>query len=440
MTSTITSTNIIKLLSYFKAVSFSFPNCYFWHPKDFLDNIFNNQETNAEFTQLLTLSFHFFYFISTSSYLRNGFAYIPFREALENKENCSKILKLVLKYIFVLQLLSFYSNQLFSKNFTPFIFILKYRGLSQNGFHLLKKFSICQTPKTSGLNSLRLQNSLLDSSINASLNSNFTCVFWYDNLTKFNYGKLKFTHKIVDCTVEAKTIIPVVKYSNMTTKKCFPRISVFQNIVEFLQIQVLFGYFDALNSQLLLDQTNISNPIVMKDINRKYTFLPQKVHDFKCGNVIGCIHILIDLFTNSKNYTSPTDFVYLTVDYDVYWRISKILYSKTFEPYFAEPKKNLVLVLAPWHIYMNLSTAVWETFNPIILANLWIKYQRNDSLNRPPLNKQLDVWISIWKHRERIIKDLKLLTASSIKECLLKLVEELIPMVFFIYYHKFEQY
>ena len=211
--------------------------------------------------------------------------------------------------------------------------------------------------------------------------------------------------RIVDCTVEAKTIIPVVKYSNMTTKNCFPRILAFQNIVDFLQIQVLFGFFDAMNSQLLLDQTKISNPIVMKDINRKYTFLPQKVHDFKCGTLIGCIHILMDLFTNSKNYTNPYNFVYLTVDYDVYWRISKILYSTTFESYFLEPKKNLVLVLAPWHIYMNLSTAVWETFNPIILANLWIKYQRNDSLNRPPLNKQLDVWISIWKHRERIIKD-----------------------------------
>ena len=185
----ITSANITRLLSYFKVVSVTFPNCYFWHPKDFLDNIFNYPDTNVEFTQLLTLSFHFFYFISTSTYLRNRFPYIPFKEALENKDNCSKISKLVLKYIFVLQLLSFYSNQLFSKNFTPFLFVLKYRGLSQNGFHLLKQFSICQTPKTSGLNSLILQNSLINSSTNESINSNFTCVFWYDNMTKFNYGK-----------------------------------------------------------------------------------------------------------------------------------------------------------------------------------------------------------------------------------------------------------
>ena len=126
-----------------------------------------------------------------------------FYNALSSTDNWTK--QITLKFIFILQLFSFFTSQKFSKNISLLVFILRFRGLSVNGNSFLHKFGICQSSKNfkSRFSSIR-ETILLNSNNNYS---DGTFCYWFDNLTKKRHGKrLDYNNSShVKLTIEAKT-------------------------------------------------------------------------------------------------------------------------------------------------------------------------------------------------------------------------------------------
>src|SRR3990167_5066962 len=434
----ISSTIIQSVIEKYKYIcEISNQNTYFWHPNDYLYNIYHLQNNDLiEFKRDLNICFQFFLHISTSDYKKKRIQlnFPSFYNALSSTDNWTK--QITLKFIFILQLFSFFTSQKFSKNITLLVFVLRFRGLSVNGNSFLHKFGICQSSKNfkSRFSSIR-ETILLNSNNNYS---DGTFCYWFDNLTKKRHGKrLDYNNSShVKLTIEAKTQMSPFKVPFCSEKYLYKFIIknyLFETLLEEVDAVIKYNAIDCDINSILVDHLTITNPIMI-ETNSHYKFMPQAVHSYECGTLDGTLSILFSLSNELCEDSSENNYIFLSVDYDIYWRISKVLFSKTFTGLFKQLRTKLVLILAPWHIYYKLSSGVWKLFNNFFTSFVWLENYKGSALEDPPLNKQLPFWIAIWKYKKVLLLRIKHISTlnSNIKFLLKVLIKSLVPLVFFL--------
>src|SRR3990167_8269250 len=277
----ISSTIIQSVVEKFKYICNSNLNSYFWHPNDYLYYIYHSQNNDLiDFQRDLNICFQFFLHISSSDYQKKKIKlnFPTFYMALLSTDDWIK--QITLKFIFILQLLSFFTSQKFSKNFTLLLFILRFRGLSVNGNNFLHKFGICQSSKNFKVRFASIRETIL---LNACNNySEGTFCYWFDNLTKKRYGKrLDLNNSShVKLTIEAKTQMTPFKLPFWNDKYLYKFIfknCLFENLLEEVDNVIKYNAIDYDINSILLNQSTITNPIMI-DTNTHYKFMPQGFH------------------------------------------------------------------------------------------------------------------------------------------------------------------
>ena len=157
----------------------------------------------------------------------------------------------------------------------------------------------------------------------------------------------------------------------------------------------------------------------------KYDFLERDVLPFACGTLKGTISLIKYFFENE--YYKKDEFLLVVVDYDLYWRIFKLLCSNSICGSFPSLKKRLILIQGPWHIYKMICEATWEIYSPLLLARIWQKTFNTPVPEKPPLKKILFFYLSLisTSRRNRKWKS----SGNTLSRLIQILIYELIPLV-----------
>ena len=100
-----------------------------------------------------------------------------------------------------------------------------------------------------------------------------------------------------------------------------------------------------------------------------FQFLEADVLPVACGSLEGTVQMLKFL---QRNGLRNGVYGACVLDYDLYWRTFKFLYSSSCRGSFPQLRKQMIFVMGPWHIYKLLSEAVWSAYAPIIFAPMWL--------------------------------------------------------------------
>ena len=201
-------------------------------------------------------------------------------------------------------------------------------------------------------------------------------------------------------------------------------------IIEPLGLLISNGNYSTIKMPPLCDQQTLTNPI-RGEKRSPYKFCSMEVFDFKCGTVEGTLQILKTLI-EKQGGSNEKRYVFLVVDYDPYWRITKLMYSLSFTDSLKTVKERVILFQGPWHIFKTLSNSTWACFAPLILGDLWLSTNRFRCLNNAPLNEQLPFWIYLYSLRDEINKELDHCNGI-IKKCLKLLFFHYIPLVSYLF-------
>ena len=334
------------------------------------------------------------------------------------------------RFLFILHLVLQSRNQKNNSGLSTIWFMLNYRGLSYSGIHLLHEFGICPS-----VNTVKETTKILNQQFQPDLSSALA-VYWFDNLRRDLKGSSNsWQLERNNWTVKGATVIhgqqPI-----LFDEKSPPSlsISIFSEArVHQLQFQIANSPQSLLSLLPLASQTELRNPLRSRT-SEKFQFHPIDILPIECGTVAGTDKILMDaLEIACENVKSK--YVFLSEDYDIYWRIHKLCWSRSLVGSYPEVKKQIVLILAPWHIYKNLSCSVWKFFGPLILADTWLQTNRNRFLADADLNEQLPFWIAVYANEKKILQQIRnihqTVRSIALQTLLEALVSFFIPLVSF---------
>ena len=74
----------------------------------------------------------------------------------------------------------------------------------------------------------------------------------------------------------------------------------------------------------------------------------------------------------------------LVVDYDLWWKIQRMILSNSTIGCFRTLRKKTLLIQGPWHLNKVLSEAFWKAFGPIFVYRVFL---RTSSKNSPVASK-----------------------------------------------------
>ena len=338
-----------------------------------------------------------------------------------------QLIKLLNKFVLAINFLIFWRNQKDNTQISVLTFLLQYRGLSQSGVSILRQMNLAPCPKT-----MAVKKKMIREKYGLPSTDVHTRVFWYDNMYRSLKGFFYDRNQVNTCyTVCSQTIVnmdPILLDPNFLG---VPKVSSLFNRDFISQIQVEYrNSFCAFNFfKHIFAIPSITIPLKAFHNKTQYKFEELDLLPFPPGSISGTIKIFNHLKNqfmgiNSEYYT------FCTVDYDIYWRINRILYTNSLNrASFATVKRSMIVVLAPWHIIWKLSSKIWKFFLPSFIAQLIFSFDTRVSVNAS-FPTQLHVWMSLLKYKKLIIPVINNLTEShNFKQSLLYLIETLIPFV-----------
>jgi hypothetical protein len=170
---------------------------------------------------------------------------------------------------------------------------------------------------------------------------------------------------------------------------------------------------------------SLSNPIRVAD-SPKYQFLEVEVLPIKCGEYLGTLEVLNAL--KQKGFWNFDTIRPLVVDYDLWWRIQRMILSSSTIGCFSTLRKKTLLIQGPWHLYKVLSEAFWKAFDPLCVYRVFL---RTSCKNSPVASKTLELkqitetMIALWSWRRDHLLFEGLCHLARIKLAL----NELVPLV-----------
>jgi hypothetical protein len=154
-------------------------------------------------------------------------------------------------------------------------------------------------------------------------------MFWSDNLRRNLAGRLP-TDIRVDWTVIGYTQIPQCLLFN----EYFPSVKYFFNISVSSTISNLFLNLDMIIPMEILP-CSLSVPLRYKS-SVKFQFYEKDILPIACGTIFGTLTVLRQIMS----YNPSNEFTFLVVDYDIYWRIYKLMFSSSMIGCLSTVKKD----------------------------------------------------------------------------------------------------
>ena len=299
------------------------------------------------------------------------------------------------QFITILLLILFSRSHKCHGQLDALMFLLHYRGLSYTGLNLFSQMGFFVSPRSFKVHFDEFVDTLLPLPSAVS-------IFWFDNLVRqikgFREESIKDSH----------TVLGVISLPIAPLKYCYEKPAI-GDIFSPEAMQELQNMFVGCSSESIIDISDelwemdvLTVPLTCKK-EYSYNFREVDVLPIICGTGVGTSEI-IDYLRSALNVYSENVYVFLLLDYDLYWRVHKFIWSDSFLRNSLHTfRKRRLLLHAPWHIYKLLADSVWKTFAPLFLADLWLynTEQTNSCPRKPELKFYLFYYIAIWA----IIKD-----------------------------------
>ena len=287
-------------------------------------------------------------------------------------------------FCFLISLSVFIRFHKFTEFFKCFLFLLRYRGLSNTGFHVLQQLGMSPCVR-------------LIPKVISSVRSIWTpqrpthYVLWGDNLRRELKGRLPSLNREDHTVTGYVSLVNPLPFIN-------DRYSGSANIVDgkYLdQICLHLETTDFLKGPLsicveLLDRTRLSNPIRVPG-TPKFKFVGEHVFPFAIGTVYGTCKFLQMVHSRMEK----AHYTLIVVDYDIMWRIWRAFHSKDLIGPFDSLQSSCIFFQAPWHIYKRIAELVWKTFAPLVFADLWLIAYDKPCPAKPALRDMLPFFIVI---------------------------------------------
>jgi hypothetical protein len=358
--------------------------------------------------QLLMLSLFYFCKLSASDQNMRSLQDITAQQVLFSRD-----FRVCRSRFFVLLCgLVYFQSQKNTQGLSPLWFLLHYRGLSNTGFHLLHQLGLSPS-----VNSL--------TKIWDRVSKDFAAeppagqIIWADNLRRTLAGRLP-----QDCRVDWTVVGYVETPCSLLFDVNFPSVN------NFFDPQVT-----STMSRLIQDYSTIKlmeNPVDELSVplrvrnGIKYKFWEKDILPLACGSNFGTLSLLRYLVEQ----TFAGYYTVLVVDYDIFWRIHKWMFTKSVIGSLATVKQRFIILQGPWHIYKSLCEAVWSNFVHIVFAHLWIHVFQKPCPQTPPLKEILYFYIAMYHISKRIARDSWNFPSTNVYgTCILLLLYDLIPLV-----------
>lgn len=111
-----------------------------------------------------------------------------------------------------------------------------------------------------------------------------------------------------------------------------------------------------------------------------------------CGTLLGTLTLLQTVLS----YNSSNLYSILVVDYDIYWRIYKLLFTRSLIGSLSSAKQRLIVVQGPWHIYKSICEAIWDFYAPLLLSKIWLFVFEKACPQKPALKDMLLFFIYLF--------------------------------------------
>ena len=299
-------------------------------------------------------------------------------------------LKLQRRFLFILFLIIFFRSQKCYQALQPVFFLLHYRGLSHTGFHLLNQMGLSPTPKTV---SRSLQ--LFTSSLVVPLSEN--AVVWFDNIRRTLHGWVEENCQ-VDHTVLAQTFLSLqLPLLPTQIPDCIPE-TISRDLLLPIALMIRASNdINVLRPGSPLHNTDVlSNPLRVPG-SPKFVFREIGVLPIRCGEFLGTLRVLDHLKSiGFWNYPSIRP---LVVDYDLWWRIQRIILSESCVGGLETLRRKTLLIQGPWHLYKVLSEAFWKNFGHLFVYETFLASSTSNSptaSKTPDLKVITELMICMW--------------------------------------------
>ena len=349
---------------------------------------------------------------------------------LEKKKN-KLAEKYLLRFITMINIILFQRNQKNNNDINHLSLLLLKCGLSYNGIHVLHSLGLASSPKTFSKKLLGYKNEQI-------ITSNYTQIHWYDNI----YRTLQGYNKGASICYTAHGITEIIDSEP---------ICINNQMITIPSIKILFNNeFINYTNNIIKNKSDIDNYPLLNSLSHLYLplrapinyrtsgkiqFKAKSLLNFSPGCPYGTIKILKDLL-NTPNGLNSLKYSFLTVDYDIYWRLIRMFHSSSFiKPSFTKCKMKLILILGPWHILYNLFAKIWKFYLPYLFSFMYFTWRNTKATVDAPFIDQLHVFIALYKYRRSILHSIQRNAYKLSPLCLSFkwLIEYLIPTVLFYF-------
>ena len=295
-------------------------------------------------------------------------------------------------------------------------FLLHYRGLSNTGFHLLHEFGLGPTVRSLPV--------LFKSLVPDQMPPAPQAVWWFDNLRRKLAGNAPQPGERVDWTV--------VGYSALQIEESTPAFGDFWAFVDPLSDELVLELSEKLRESDQLDLTSEATyfynatrfSVPLRAENPcKYEFGRLDVLPVACGTPVGTAALLKYV---TDHLLSEDRFTVVTLDYDLYWRVMKFFYTRSLVASYPQLKKQMILILAPWHVFKRTVEVIWNFFAPGIFARLWLATFHRPVPSSPDLKDMMFFLTALALCTKR---SARWQVESCMGHCLRVLICRLVPLV-----------
>lgn len=286
---------------------------------------------------------------------------------------------LSIQFMVILHFLNYVTDNKCYNYFYPLAFLMHYRGLSLNGFYHLHQTGLSPSVTTITKLMTRTQNILPETKEEYS-------ILWMDNLRRQLKGNFPSSMQ-VDWTVVGGIInLPFPPKIN-EDKLCVGDYFTTENLLQLNDFFYGMINIDLNNSKYYFANLDYLSVPLRKKNAKKFRFVEHDILPFKIGTVVGTINATAHLI---KNHFSDIDtYKVLVVDYDIFWRLHKLLFSISITSSFPTIRKKMILIQGPWHVYKTFCNAIWDCYSNILIADIWLNTFKKPVPNDPDLADQL---------------------------------------------------
>lgn len=317
--------------------------------------------------------------------------------------------------------------------------LLRKNFLSSSGIHVLQCLGLSNSPKTFSHKFKQFKASTTQDMSHSK--TNYLHVHWYDNLYRSlngfssSRGETSVTFTVHGFT-EILDVEPIrVDHNNLPVT---PSLSNLFTVSLTNHIQDLIRNHSEVESFSLLENlTYLNIPLKAPNehpLKKKIIFNAESVLSTDPASTSGTVCILDHLKMAYRGLNSSY-YSFLTVDYDIYWRINRMYHTASLPfPRFPACKKSLILILGPWHILSNLLSKIWKFFLPYLFSFLYFSSFKSNKVSTTDtsFSNMLHFIIALYKYKDSLLHKLQFLEHyQEVKILFIWLLRYLIPLVFF---------